>query len=422
MHEPTPSNNLSPQDAVALLAERVAPVEPQTLRLTATSDAAGRVLATPVTLDRASPACDVSAMDGFAVRMAELAAGPMPIAGECRIGEAPPELSPGVALRIYTGSPVPLGADAVVPLEQVDERDDSIRLNATAKPHPGGNIRRRGENAKAGDVVLNAGRVLTPAAMTALAAIGPAEITTHRPLRVAIITTGDELETAWGAESPTEPHTEPHTEPGAAGLAPWRLRDSNGPTLQALLGAPPWIDRVDRTHSADDLDGLTRVIADRLATADAVVLTGGVSKGAYDFVPEAVARVGGERLFHRINARPGRPTFAAVVGGRPILGLPGNPVAVLTAGVRLLGAALRRRAGLAAFEAPAVRVARNAWRGKTVALTWWRPATLDDGGRATLVDLRGSGDTCSAAMSDGFVECPPGSDAGGVYPFYPWAI
>ncbi|MEO1497368.1 MAG: molybdopterin molybdotransferase MoeA [Planctomycetota bacterium] len=418
MHEPTPSTNLSPQDAVALLAERVAPIEPETLRLTATSDAAGRVLAAPVTLDRDSPACDVSAMDGFAVRMAELAAGPMPIAGECRIGEAPPELTPGVALRIYTGSPIPQGADTVVPLEQVDERDDSIRLNDTAKTRPGGSIRRRGENAKVGDVVLNAGRVLTPAGMTALASIGPAEITAHRRLRVAIITTGDELETAWAAES----HTEPHTEPGAAGLAPWRLRDSNGPTLEALLGAPPWIDRVERTHSADDLDGLTRVIADRLATADAMVLTGGVSKGAYDFVPEAVARAGGERLFHRINARPGRPTFAAVAGGKPILGLPGNPVAVLTAGVRLLGAALRRRAGLAAVAAPTASVELDAWRGKTVALTWWRPATLDDGGRATLVDLRGSGDTCSAAMSDGFIECPPGSDAGGVYPFYPWAI
>ncbi|TWT41427.1 molybdopterin molybdotransferase MoeA [Botrimarina hoheduenensis] len=404
-----PLDSVAPSVALDRLLRMIGSVGTETLQRPTPRELAGRVLAEPLVLDRDSPACDVSAMDGFAVRMAEIAAGPLPVGGECRIGTAPPRLAAGIALRIYTGSPIPAGADTVVPLELVKETDGTVLLHAVDSLTAGANLRRQGENARCGAQVIPVGTMISPAAMTALAAVGPPTVAVYRRLRLAILTTGDEL-----VSGPTISH--------GTTLTRWQLRDSNGPALEALFGTASWIGTVTRGHVLDTLAGLSDAIRAASAEADALVLTGGVSKGAYDHVPAAVLAAGGEGVFHRLNARPGRPTFAAVIDGKPIIGLPGNPLAVLTSGRRIVTPALRQRAGFSACDPPSPTVELVEWSGKSLPLTWWRPVTLIGPGHATLADLRGSGDTCGPASSDGFIEAPPNSDKAGIYGYYSWMI
>jgi molybdopterin molybdotransferase len=393
---------IEPAAAIELLASRLTPIGTEEL---ATPDATGRVLACNVLLDRDSPACDVSAMDGFAVRAKELTAGALPIAGECRIGEPPEVLPSGKALRIYTGSPVPDGANAVIRLEHVAEADGVIKLLNGKSVHASEDIRRRGENAVAGSVVLTQGTELTAAAIGAIATVGLTVIPVHRRLRITVITTGNEL-----------------AQFGEGELKPWRLRDSNGPVLAAMLGAAPWVESVKRMHASDSLDSLKMALASALGGSDAVVLTGGVSKGAYDFVPDAVRAAGGGVAFHRIRARPGQPSLGAIAAGKPIVGLPGNPLAVLTAGRWLLTPILKRLAGFVAYNPPAPQVTLEAWIGKPKPLTWWRPVTLKAPGVAKLAALQGSGDVCGPAMSDGFVEVPTDRNDLGPYSYYSWRV
>ncbi|WP_197526173.1 molybdopterin molybdotransferase MoeA [Botrimarina colliarenosi] len=391
---------LEPAEAIQQLTQRLAPIGVETV---ATSAAAERVLADPILLDRDSPACDCSAMDGFAVRAAELAAGALPVVGECRIGEPPGALPAHAAMRIYTGSPLPRGADAVIRLERVDEAERVIRLQAGTTVTTGEDLRRRAENAAAGDVVVDRGVELTAASIAAAATVGLGSLCVHRSLRLGVVTTGSELE-----------------RPDASDLPPWRLRDSNGPALAAMFGGLPWIDSVELQHADDSLEELTTVLAESLQRNDAVVLTGGVSKGAYDYVPDAVRSIGGEVVFYRIRARPGQPTLGAVAGEKAIVGLPGNPLAVLTAGRRVLTPVLRRLAGHATIESPTPQVTLEAWSGKTLPLTWWRPVRLNAQGVASLASLRGSGDVCGPAATDGFIEVPADTSGVGPYPYYAW--
>lgn len=392
---------IEPQAALARLLERIEPVGTETV-MGSSPTLAGRVLASPIRLDRDSPACDISAMDGFAVRFNELQKGPVQLVGECRIGQAPEELAPAAARRIYTGSPVPRGADTVLRLERGFVDDQQLRLDAEAELTVGADIRRQGENAKAGDIVLPIGIELTPAAIGAMATIGPREIDVYRSLRVAVVTTGNELI----SESDNPP--------------PWQIRDSNGPVLRSLLGSLAWVETVELMHADDSLDAMAEQLKSAVARYDIVLLTGGVSKGAYDFVPPAVQQIGGQIVFHRIAARPGQPTLGALVDGTPVIGLPGNPLAVLCAGRRLVVPVLRKLAGLALSDPPAATVCVEKASDKTLSITWWRPVTLTGEGIAKLASLRGSGDVCGPATTDGFVEVPPETDGSGPYAYYPW--
>jgi len=164
------------------------------------------------------------------------------------------------------------------------------------------------------------------------------------------------------------------------------------------------------------------VLRSVLAACDAVVLTGGVSKGDHDHVPDAVRGAGAEVVFHRVRARPGQPTLGAVADGKPLLGLPGNPLSVLCAGRRLLGPALRRRAGFATADAPRPTVRVADWGEKCLPMWWWRPVTLASAGVAELAPMKGSGDVCGPATTDGFVEAPPDCDGSGPLSFFAWDL
>lgn len=393
----------SPARACEALVERLAPVPAERIDL---SGAAGRILAEPLLADRPSPPADVSAMDGYALRLDDLAAGRLSVRGEVAMGQRPPDLPSGspAAVRIVTGGGIPQGADTVIRREDVTEHGDHITVDPALADRitPGANIRRAGENLAAGSTVVPAGTRITPPVAGALATFGAARPAVRRRVRAALLLTGDEL-LAVDAE-PT----------------PWQIRDSNGHVLAAMLGGQPWIDVVHRQHCPDTREALDAALASALERADAVILTGGVSMGDKDHVPAAVRAAGGEVLFHRLPQRPGKPILGAIgPRGQCILGLPGNPVSVMVTARRIGAPALDAMAGRRAPAPPSVRISDP--DDRTIHLWWHRLVRTGRDGDVTLAGSVGSGDLVAAARADGFVEVAPGARATGDLPFYPWA-
>lgn len=387
----------SPAVAVGAMVRRCSPVGTEQVTL---ARASGRVLAQEVVTDRPSPSADVSALDGFAVRVAEAARGDLPLAGEARAGRAPEELALGHAMPISTGAVVPSGADAVVRKEDASLRDGRVVLRAGAAA--GQNIRRAGENGPAGALVGAVGDLVTPALVGAMATFGVPMVRVYRRVRVAVIVTGDEVV---GDEAPP---------------APWQLRDSNGPAVSAMAASAAWAEAVVLPRIADDPSATRRAILDAACGADFVLLTGGVSMGDHDHVPGVLREVGAEIVFHRVAQRPGRPVLGAMLPtGVPVLGLPGNPVSVLVTARRMARAVAARMAGVPDGECvPVVRVAGH---DKSLDLWWHRLVRLTPEGGARISVGRGSGDVVAAATADGFVEIPPGQSGARAWAFYSWA-
>lgn len=365
--------------------------------------AAGRVLAEPLVADRDSPAIDVSAMDGYAIRLCDLSGSPLPVATTTPAGAPPAQLPAGAAIRIFTGAPIPQGADCVVKREDTTEGDDVVRINTAADTlRQSSHIRHQGENTAAGDEILPAGAFLTPVAMSAVASFSPATLRVRRRARVTILNTGDEL--AQAGES----------------VERWQIRDSNGPMLEAWLAGLPWIKLVARRRVGDRFEEVQRALEQALAESDAVLLTGGVSMGDADYVPEAIEKVGGQIVFHRLPIRPGKPVLGATAGGKLILGLPGNPVSVAVTsrvfGLPLLGALVGRPLG--GSGKPLVPVANP--DDKRLDLTWYRLIEVDSAGQVRWGLSQGSGDLVSLARSGGFAEVPPGKSGPGPWRLFRW--
>jgi molybdopterin molybdotransferase len=285
---------------VVLAAARPTAAETVPLR-----DAVGQTLAAPVVARGDQPPFDASAMDGFAVRRPDLAgADSLPIVGTVHAGEAPPPLPPGAAVAIMTGAPVPAGADAVIPVERATRDGDRVRFDAT--PEAGANIRWAGEWLRDRSPVLDAGTLVTPGVLGLLASVGAATVEVRRRPRVAVIATGDELVDV--AEAP----------------GPGLIRDSNGPGLAAQAEAAggavvgPFVAR-------DTAPAIARVL-DATAEADVLVFAGGVSMGERDLVRTVLDERGAEWAFWKVRQRPGKPLAFGTLGGRPVVGLPGNPV------------------------------------------------------------------------------------------------
>lgn len=390
----------SPAEAIAAMIANSSPVAQETIPLELT---AGRILAVPLRTDRESPACDVSAMDGYAVRLADLGKGRLMIAGDVLIGREPPSLPYSATLRIVTGAPVPPGAEAVLRREDVEEHAGYIdvsqdRARATSS---GANIRRRGENAPAGKEIVQAGRVVGPSLVAALAAFGCSSARVYRKVRIGIMTTGDEV---------LPPEAVPDV---------WQLRNSNGPALQNLLSAP-WLLPSRPHHAMDDPLAMRQAIESALEQNDALFLTGGVSMGVRDFVPAVLRDLGAEILFHRLPQRPGKPMLGALSkAGQPIFGLPGNPISVLTTARRIGVPVLHHLAGFQDQPQPQL-VHVDTLDDTRLHLWWHRPARVTAPGRVSIVVTAGSGDVAGTAMSDGFVEIAPDQAAAQPVPFYPW--
>ncbi len=379
-------------------------LDPVSIESVSILECAGRVLAEPLFADRDSPPMDVSAMDGFAIRLADMQGEPLKIIGVAAAGSPPVDLLPRTAVQIFTGGPVPSAAEAVVRREDAEIQNDHvvIRVQPTELRF-GLNIRRRAENTRAGHELLAKGTLLSPVAMSAMATFGKSQVSVYSRVRVSILNTGDEL------VAPGEP------------AEAWQIRDSNGLVLEAMLRQESWIDIINRQSVGDQMPKLVEALNGQLAISDTVLLTGGVSMGDYDYVPEAILQCGGRIVFHKLPIRPGRPILGAVgPNGQLIIGLPGNPVSVAITAHRYALVLIRKLGGLAEEPTHPFTIRLKNPDAKLLDLIRYRLVKLDNQGQGELLDARGSGDLVSLAFSDGFIEVPAGQHGAGPWKYYPW--
>ncbi|OYP34939.1 molybdopterin molybdotransferase MoeA [Rhodopirellula sp. MGV] len=367
----------------------------------------GRVLALPVLADRDSPAADVSAMDGYAIRLEDLQSDvDLPVSDQCPPGVQPPTMKPGHAIRIFTGAVIPSECQAVVKREDTVESPNSIRFLPTALEltKEGDHIRRQGENAAVGDAVLDSGLVVTSALTAALANFGITSTKVLRKLRVAILTTGDEV-----------------LPPATKSLSPWQLRNSNAAAVAAIMSELAYVDVVKQEHVRDNRDALTEAFEQAVREADVVLMTGGVSKGDYDYVPDVIADAGANIRFHGLPIRPGKPILGAVTkAGGLVLALPGNPVSATINCHRFAVPLIRKMAGCQHWMSkPELATLVEPIR-KTIPLHAMLLARLVGPGLAELVPAKGSGDLVAMAQSDGYVCVSPQEDSPGPWPFFRW--
>jgi molybdopterin molybdotransferase len=314
---------LSISEALDLVLEHVAPLEPEEVPL---AEAAGRVLAAPAAAAVDLPSFPASAMDGFALRAADVPAT-LPVVG--RIAAGRPSSAPleaGQAMAIATGGVVPDGADSVVPIEDVQENDGIVVVPGSVET--GANVRPRGGDLDAGDVVVAGGMRLGPVQLGALAAAGVTHVSCTRRPRVVLAVTGTEL------RSPGEP------------LGRGEIYDANGVILATQIASAGA--SVDRLLPVADDAAVTRAAVERGLAADMLVTSGGVSVGVYDLVRATEAELGVEEVFWRVAVRPGKPIAFGVRGRTLVFGLPGNPVSSLVGFELFVRPALLALQGLAA--------------------------------------------------------------------------
>jgi len=385
---------------------------PTGIEAVALGDALGRCLADGILADRDFPPTDRSAMDGFAVRSEDCAepGAALTIADELRAGRAPGSapVAPGTAVRIMTGSIVPPGADAVVMVELTETDASGTTVRVLEAVEAGQHVRRRAEEARAGDAVLGAGTVIGPAAMAALAAVGADPVRVRRRPTVAVLSTGDEV-----------------VEPDAA-PAPHQIRNSNARTLLAQLSGLGLTGTY--LGIAPDEAGALAVALERGLAHDLVLLTGGVSMGEYDLVGAVLAKLGVETLFHKVAMKPGKPILAATRGDAVVVGLPGNPVSAFTGFAVFVAPFLRRCMGWSVCDPTPVRARLLAPVSCKPGRTTYhlaRFAWTDGGATVDPVRTRGSGDVLSLVAADAFAIAPPGRhrlEAGETVEALPWDV
>ena len=299
-------------EALEKLEQRVEPLEREVVAL---SDALHRVAAERVGSPIDLPPFPQSAMDGYAIRSADVEeaseSNPVRLAltGEVAAGATGslPEVGRGEAARVFTGGRVPPGADAIVRQERVSGSDGEIEVTRTVPA--GKDLRPVGEELEQGEPLVEVGERLDERHLGALSMTGHPELEVHRHPKIALLVSGDEVV------------------PATAELQPGQIYDANTPFLVGLLQRLGYRElEVQRVE--DDEDAVARALDESLDEYDLVVSTGGVSVGDYDFLGQAAEDLGAQRVFWNVDQKPGRPVFFAVRDGTPFLGLPGNPGAV----------------------------------------------------------------------------------------------
>lgn len=348
--------------------------------------AVGRVLAADVTAFTDIPAFEQSAMDGYALSFAgyELHKT-LTIQGEVPAG-APESLvlQANQAIRIFTGAPVPAGADTVVMQEKVEVKNGQLHI-ADDQLKPGLNVRLIGSEIKAGELMLAKGDKLTPAAVGFLATTGVSEVLVYPTPVMSIIVTGNELQ-----------------QPGKA-LLHGQVYECNSFQLRAALQLLQIVE-VPVFEAKDDLQVVKDTLKYALDNSDVVLLTGGVSVGNYDFVPEAAAACGVVTLFHKLKQRPGKPLFVGTKGKKWVFGLPGNPSSVLTCFYEYVIPALEQLMQLKPVV-PGIKVPLSKAWSKTAALTFFLKGYYD-GQTVAPLDSQESYRLRSFAMANCLVVLP----------------
>jgi len=325
------------EEHARIVAGLLAPTPPQSLPLAAS---VGLVLAQDLIAELDLPPFANSAMDGYALRAADLTSFPVtfPVSQDIPAGRTDTQpLAPGTAARIMTGAPLPEGAEVIVPVERTDGGSQQVRIEGA--PAPGVHVRTRGEDVKEGAVVLRAGTVIGPTQVGVAAALGRAQLPVRRPLRVLVLSTGTEL-VAPGQE-----------------LRPGQIYESNAAMLAAAVDAVNAEARIEH-FVADDVDHLRAALAGTAADVDLIVTSGGVSAGAYEVVKDALSGRGVE--FAKVAMQPGMPQGAGRFEGVPIVTLPGNPVSSYVSFEVFLRPAIRAAMGHPDVARPIVMVPLSA--------------------------------------------------------------
>ncbi|HUQ63438.1 MAG TPA: gephyrin-like molybdotransferase Glp [Acidimicrobiales bacterium] len=367
------------------------------------ADALGCVTVDEVVAVHDVPPFANTAMDGYAVRAVDTACAPVELrviglvaagaAAQCAVGA-------GEAARIMTGAPIPAGADAVVMVERTRPSADASTVTIETTALPGDHVRRAGDDLAAGQVVMEAGTTLRPAHLGLLASVGVSDVRVSPRARVGVLSTGDELVS------------------GAAALGPGQIRDANRPVLLALL-AESGCHGVDLGMAPDKEAIIARVVDQALGDCDALLVTGGVSVGDFDYVKSVIDKLE-KSWWWQVAVRPAKPLAVGVRSGKPVFGLPGNPVSSMVSFELFARPALRRMMGHSDVLRPEVEaIADEAFArrpdGKLhlirVVATWGDDGRLhvrSAGGQASHILSAMAAANALALVPDG-----PGIDVGG---------
>ena len=384
---------LTPAQAEELIGQHLQCLPIESLPL---AQCAGAVLRENIYAERDAPPFDRVAMDGIAVDSSSFSGGvrKLSIQATQAAGDSPLVLgSRSSCIEVMTGAVLPNGCDSVVPVEELTIQDGHAELAQGVSIEPWQNVHRRGSDTRQGALLVSVGVRLRAPEIAIAAAAGMPRIRVSSQPMLAVISTGNEL-----------------IEPGEPVL-PHQVRRSNAYAIVTELRAHGF-QRVADDHITDDLAELKRRLKFHLETHDVLVLSGGVSMGKFDLVPQALDELGVRPIFHKVAQRPGKPLWFGVAGsGAAVFALPGNPVSTLVCLRRYVIPALFASLGQAPL-APPEKIALGAPVTVTPALTFYMPVRLelDDWGRPWAIPqpTNGSGDFTALAGSDGFVELPPG--------------
>jgi molybdopterin molybdotransferase len=408
----TKATMLTLDEALARLLEAVDPLSATEAELVSTFDALGRVLARDVPSMIDVPPADNTSMDGYAVRAADVPepGTVLPVSQRIPAGVVGQPLAPRSAARIFTGAQVPPGADAIVMQEHCVALDHDVRIDTV--PSSGQWIRRRGEDVRAGDLVLAAGTRVTPQAQGLAASVGAAELQVMRAPRVALFSTGDEL--VMPGQTPPE-----RMPPGA-------IYNSNRFTLRGLLRSLG-CEVTDLGIVPDRLEATRSALCEAAAGNDLIVTSGGVSVGDEDHLRPAVQAEGQLDLW-QVAIKPGKPlAFGSVRSGagRPTLfmGLPGNPVSSLVTFVLTVRPVLLKLQGASTVAPRAISMRADFDWPKPDRRREFLRARINDAGGLDLFANQSSGVLTSAVWADGLIDNPPGQPIGrgDAVRFLPWA-
>jgi molybdopterin molybdotransferase len=399
---------LTPAEAEKVILEHVVPFHPEDCPLAA---AHRRVLRTELRADRDLPPFDRVTMDGYAVRSAAIASGvrAFRVEGLQAAGMRAFKLGPApeACIEIMTGAVLPDGADCVVPYEETERDGIRVALRNGASFPAGNAVHRRGSDHHAGEVIVRAGTRLTGREIAVAAACGYSAVTVSQLPKIAVVATGDEL-----------------VEVDAA-VGPHQIRRSNDHALRAALQTAGY-PNVARFHLRDVRHEIEHLLWHIIAEYDFVIVTGGVSKGKFDYLPAELERQGVRKVFHGVAQRPGKPLWFGVSARHtPIFALPGNPVSAYTCLHRYVLPAIAHASGLPPVAPRRASLATAiTFRAP---LAYLLPVKLSSGPKAELLAIpdpgNTSGDFSGLIDTDGFIELPPGPAefaVGTLAPFHAW--
>lgn len=398
---------ITPQMAAEAITARMAPLPAEARPL---SECTGRILREDVYAERDNPPFDRVCMDGIAIRSEAFRQGVRRFTLEATQAAGAPALTLSAAegaVEVMTGAMMPRGTDCVIPLEEYDAAVGVVSLKDGTSGDPYRNVQRRGSDSQPGVPMLRAGLRLGAPEIAVVASAGLARVSVSRQPSIMAVSTGDEL------VDPGEP------------IAEHQVRRSNAYALTAALREHGF-GTVGDDHIRDDETILHERLGRHLAERNVLVLSGGVSKGRFDYVPQVLKSLGVAEVFHQVAQRPGRPMWFGVgPRGQAVFGLPGNPVSTLICLIRYVIPALN--AAMAARAAGPEPIGLSSPLGRALPVASFVPVSIQHDARGARAALprspSGSGDFLALAGTDGFIELPPRTDAypaGFVADLYRW--